>query len=55
MTSPNYKINQGTIESLYTLFITETPLYLDREKVYKLTLVLHKHISEMSSGYSKYF
>lgn len=39
VTSKNYKINKETINSLYKLFMKETPLYIDREKLYKWMLL----------------
>lgn len=39
VTSPSYRINEGTIQLLYELFVRETPLYINRERLYKFMLL----------------
>lgn len=39
VSSRSWRMNEGTIESLYELFIEETPLHIDRERFYKLMLI----------------
>lgn len=39
ISSSSYRINEGTIELLYELFKKEAPLFIDRERLYKIMLI----------------